>query len=81
VWARNLTGDAKAVVFVNAGASAARVPCDPECFAAMGWGAATTHLTMRDLWTHSDNGTVSVAGGLSVMVQPSASVMVKLAAV
>eukprot|EP01046_Picozoa_sp_COSAG06_P023385 COSAG06_NODE_1853_length_8212_cov_2.785529_7_plen_132_part_00 len=32
VWARNLTGGALAVVFINAGASSAAVSCDKVCF-------------------------------------------------
>ena len=37
-----------------------------------------THYQSRDLWAHTDNGTVAVAAGLSVMVEPSAVVMLKL---
>lgn len=78
VWARNLTGGAKAVVFINTGAAAVRVPCDKGCFATMSLPASVTHLKMRDLWAHSDNGTVAIANGLSVNVAPSAVVMLKL---
>eukprot|EP01051_Picozoa_sp_SAG22_P003408 SAG22_NODE_165_length_16780_cov_57.761525_4_plen_119_part_00 len=76
VWARNLTGGAKAVVFFNTAAAPARVPCGAACFAAM--AASSPQYKMRDLWTHSDNGTVAPAQGMSVTVGPSATVMLKL---
>ena len=77
VWARNLTGGALAVVFINAGTASAAVPCDKACFAAM--GVAATHFSARDLWAHTDNGTVAVEAGLTVTVEPSAAVMYRLA--
>jgi hypothetical protein len=79
VWARNLTGAAKAVVFLNAGPSVANITCDAACFARMvAVAPGVTHYQSRDLWAHTDNGTVVVAAGLSVMVEPSAVVMLKL---
>ena len=77
VWARNLTNGALAVVFINAGTVAAPVPCNKACFAAMGV-RSTANFSARDLWTHTDNGTVTAAAGLTVTVAPSAAVMYKL---
>ena len=60
------------------GAADVRIPCSEACFASMGFAASTQHVTVRDLWTHTDNGTIAIVDGLSVVVQPSAVVMVKL---
>lgn len=78
VWARNLTGGALAVVFINAGTVSASVPCTKACFAAMGVRSAAAQFSARDLWTHTNNGTVTVEAGLTVTVAPSAAVMYKL---
>ena len=78
VWARNLTGGALAVVFINAGTVSTPVPCTKACFAAMGVRSATARFSARDLWTHTSNGTVTVEAGLTVTVAPSAAVMYKL---
>ena len=80
VWGRRLIDKSWAVVLANFNrTAAATVTCDSACLALMGW-APSQSLSVRDLWTHTENGTVSGAsGGISVALAANgASVIVKL---
>lgn len=79
VWARPLVGGSFAVLFFNNGidtATAAACDMTNGCWQALGFGS-TSVVSVRDLWTHTDNGTVT--GGITVpAIATNASVMVKL---
>ena len=49
--------------------------CDAECMGKMGFGDGQS-VAVRDLWTHTDNGT---ATSLAFTVPGDGSVMLKLA--
>ena len=51
----------------------ATVSCDAECMGKMGFGGES--VAVRDLWTHTDNGTATT---LAFTVPGDGSVMVKL---
>ena len=75
VWARELSTKAYATVFVNADDTSQTVSCDATCFKAM-FPAHNGALAVRDLWTHTSNGTHMPAETYSVTVEPSAAIMV-----
>ena len=76
VWARKLSDGSIAVALYNEQDTARSIGTS---FAALGWsGSAKT--TVRDLWTHTDNGTAT--GALTnVTVRPHATVVVRLSPV
>ena len=79
-------GDSWAVLFINWASKPQSVVCDAGCMAQMGWSSLEAEgsgsiLRVRDLWTHTDNGTATAASGLSFTVKGGgASVLVKLTA-
>ena len=73
VWARNLSDGSIAVALYNEHDSPQSMGVD---FASLGW-KASTRAKVRDLWAHSDNGTVT--GALpSTTVAPHATIVVRL---
>ena len=74
VWARNLSDSSVAVALYNEGDAAIEIGV--PSFTALGW-PATQKATVRDLWAHTDNGTV--VGSLpNVTVRAHATVVVRL---
>lgn len=94
VWARALEGGAIAMLFVNIDTVARNITCDAACWAGSGAVASsrsnvstrlggatrnTTMFTVRDLITHTDNGTVDATQSWGVTVAPGGgSVFVRL---
>jgi alpha-galactosidase len=74
VWARNLTDGSIAVALYNEDDHAKSIGV--TSFASLGW-PATQHATVRDLWAHTDNGTV-VGKVENVTVEAHATVMLRL---
>ena len=73
VWARTLSDGSIAVALYNEGDSPRSIGTG---FAALGW-PATAKASVRDLWAHTDNGTVTGALG-NVTVRAHATVVVRL---
>jgi hypothetical protein len=77
VWVRQLAfGKWALLAFNNGLAAPAPITCDSACWSAMGWGA-TQAVPVRDVWTHTDNGTVT-GSFTAYAVAPNATVMVVL---
>ncbi|XP_062508332.1 probable alpha-galactosidase [Corticium candelabrum] len=78
VWGRELADGSWALVFLNAGTSAANITCDATCFTSTGFDSSTK-LSVTDLWMHTENGTTT-GGGFTAMNVPAdgGSVMIKL---
>ena len=72
VFGRRLA-DGWAVLLINWAEKHATVSCDAECMGKMGFGGES--VAVRDLWTHTDNGT---ATSLAFTVPGDGSVMLKL---
>jgi hypothetical protein len=80
IWARRLEGGEVALLFINNSPALMAMSCDHSCCAAAGLADGAT-LSVRDLFLHTDNGTVSCvgtgfafdvpAGGSSVFVRVS----------
>ncbi len=84
MWLRPLAGGDWAVLFFNNNLTQPQnITCGGSCWSGgagigMGW-PSTAAVSVRDLWGHTDNGTVT--GSLTVHgVAKDASVMVKLSA-
>lgn len=73
VWARNLTDGSVALALYNENDEPASIGVD---FPRLGW-TASTRATVRDLWAHSDNGTV-VGSIRNMTVRPHAVILVRL---
>ena len=66
-----------AVQLINWGSKPQQVTCGGACMAKMGWAAGES-VAVRDLWAHTENGTVAdelsfvvPGGGASVLVKVS----------
>jgi len=59
VWGRQLVHGSWAVVFLNNQDTEADITCDSDCFSQMNFGVDTVYV--RDLWTHTNNGTTSTS--------------------
>jgi len=67
IWAKQLADGAWAMVFLNTGAAAADITCDvPNCIARMGLAGVGATLHLRDIWAHTDNGTISADSGITM---------------
>ncbi|XP_065846502.1 probable alpha-galactosidase isoform X3 [Oscarella lobularis] len=77
VWGRELADGSWAFVFLNIGPNPVDISCDISCFEAAGFDLSVK-LTVRDLWTHTVNGTTT-GGGYTAKSVPGngGSVMVK----
>jgi alpha-galactosidase len=78
IWGRELADGSWAIVFLNAGTVDSNITCDATCFAATGFDSST-NLSVRDLWTHTENGTAT-GGGYTAENVPGngGSVMIKV---
>eukprot|EP01102_Stenamoeba_stenopodia_P008346 TRINITY_DN2398_c0_g2_i1.p1 TRINITY_DN2398_c0_g2~~TRINITY_DN2398_c0_g2_i1.p1 ORF type:complete len:422 (+),score=74.11 TRINITY_DN2398_c0_g2_i1:58-1323(+) len=72
IWGRPLSSDVGgwAVVFLNNGDAATDVTCDIGCFATMGFSSDQT-LYVRDLWAHTNNGTLTPSDSFTVYNIPA----------
>jgi len=61
VWGKKLQDGSAVLIFLNNAGSAADVTCDSSCFSAMGF-TPSEKLTVRDLWSHTNIGTVPATG-------------------
>ncbi|KAL6051934.1 Alpha-galactosidase [Balamuthia mandrillaris] len=72
IWGRLLSdenGGGWAVVFLNNANVTADVTCDADCFSLMGFDSSSS-LYVRDLWRHTNNGTIAVAKGFTAFGVP-----------
>jgi len=60
IWGRALNDGSFAVVFLNNFPNAMDITCDETCFAKMKY-ASGSKLTVRDLWAHTNVGTITVS--------------------
>lgn len=81
IWGRPLSdanGGGWAILFLNNGNDAASLTCDQECISFMDFDASST-IYIRDVWAHTNNGTVTPSEGITVNVPPQgASVTLRL---
>ena len=79
IWARRLNGGDVALLFINNSPASIAMSCDHNCCVAAGLADDAT-LSVRDLFAHSDNGTVSCAGTGFVFDVPAggSSVLVRV---
>ena len=78
VWQRKLEGGAWALLLFNNGlAAASTITCDADCFARMDFAAGAT-LLVRDVFSHTNNGTCSPSTGFSALVPSNGTVLVRL---
>ena len=76
VWARWLANGDVAVLLFNVGPAPAAVVCDGACMAALG---PAPLWKVRDVWAHTDNGTVGSGGFATPLLAPGAgSVLLRL---
>jgi alpha-galactosidase len=71
VWVRELAGDARALLLLNRGDSAARIEA---AFGDIGIGAKSAEV--RDLWERADLGTRG--DGVDAQVRPHAAVLLRV---
>jgi len=78
VWARELTGGAYAMIFLNNANDDKNVTCSQTCFQRIGISSGQEY-SVRDLWQHTDNGTINNAYISTVVPGQGGSVIIKLA--
>jgi len=61
VWGKRLQDGSAVLLFLNNANQAADVTCPAGCFTTMGF-TASDQLDVRDLWEHTNNGTVPATG-------------------
>jgi hypothetical protein len=78
IWGRELADGSWALVFLNAGTADSNITCDATCFTATGFDNST-NLSIRDMWTHTENGTTT-GGGYTAENVPGngGSIMIKV---
>jgi hypothetical protein len=73
VWARNLTSGDIAVALYNEEDTAAPIGFT---LASLGWPSGTPAV-VRDLWAHTNNGTITVSFG-PMIVEPHQTILLRL---
>jgi hypothetical protein len=59
VWGRTLSGGAHVLGLVNNGGAPANITCDVTCFDQLNISSSVSTLKVRDLWSHTDIGTLT----------------------
>jgi len=78
IWAKLLSTNSWALVFLNNAQTPMAITCDSKCFQEIGI-RPSDEVSIRDLWAHTNNGTTTGFQGYSPMVNGmGGSVMVTL---
>jgi alpha-galactosidase len=69
VWGKKLQDGSAVLNFLNNNKTAQDIKCDGACFTALGF-KSTDQLKVRDLWSHSDIGTITAGSGYTAKAVP-----------
>ena len=74
IWSRSLSNGSFALLFLNAGSTAANVTCDRSCWAKAGVVDGST-VEVRDLWQHAELPSQTTNAPLTTELEPDGGVV------